>query len=632
MPTARVLKPPRITTKEGYGAHAGETIRGNLGRSTTGQFTRVGGPSSDAPPRFGKRPKQPKAARAGKKPAKPKLTDAQRQQARDEKKRASDLARATDRAENRQTILARMNIAPDGQAALGDLADGEQPRDPSAIERGGFVQAGLVERAQDGSYRMTASGRAAMAAAAAGDAGRAGAIISAARDRTGARTERTNAAATKRQAAQARRDQVAARRAKRAKQQKSSSEQDATVKSFTVYKDHTGAHRWLARTTTAYRDRDQEIISSDALDQDSQRMTATKSFGPLRYWHVGAPDPLDVQAPWGPGLDIGDCDYSTLIGRTRVESGTFRDRRVAQTIAQQAERYELSPGFFHPLDQPDSGGIYHAIRTFERSIVPVKYGRAANLFTGLAVKEHRMDIAEMEKRFKAAIDDLGLTKDQALAFGQQLVQTEKDAAAQGIAFKSDDSEPDYPDVVINGVTYKAAPPAAAAPMDAEDDPALGGDSGVDEAAEGEPPMDGQDMSGDYLGDMSWDEFAAKLGELLAPVLKMQDMMKAMGDMHGELKTMYGGVAQKDDSRAAELIALKAQMSDLASKIAQIEGDQPSVILPDEVEAALKSAGPAKPATPENPAKQEALSDPNRPLAWLGMQTFPELYNQNGDAS
>ncbi len=93
--------------------------------------------------------------------------------------------------------------------------------------------------------------------------------------------------------------------------------------------------------------------------------------------------------------------------------------------------------------------------------------------------------------------------------------------------------------------------------------------------------------------------------------------------------MYGGVAQKDDARSQELVTLKAQYADLAAKIAQIEGDQPNTILPDEVAAALKSAGPSAPAQPDDPAKQAALNDPARPFAWLGMQTFPELY-QNGE--
>jgi hypothetical protein len=90
--------------------------------------------------------------------------------------------------------------------------------------------------------------------------------------------------------------------------------EDWREKSFAVFKDHTGRHRWLARTTTAYEDRDKEIIEAAALDADSQRMTEHKQFGPLRYWHVGQPDPFDTDRPWGPGLDIGDCDYSSLIG------------------------------------------------------------------------------------------------------------------------------------------------------------------------------------------------------------------------------------------------------------------------------------------------------------------------------
>ncbi len=410
------------------------------------------------------------------------------------------------------------------------------------------------------------------------------------------------------------------------------------TKSFIVYKDHAGNPRWLARTTTAYRDRDQEIISSDALDQDSQRMTAHKAFGPLRYWHVGQPDPLNVQTPWGPGLDIGDCDYSVLIGRTRVESGTFSDPAIAQKVASQADRYELSPGFFHPLDQPDDGGVFHAIRTFERSIVPTAHGRASNLFTGLAVKEQRMELDEMEKRFKTAIADLGLNAEQATALGAQLVQTEKDATAQGIAFKSDGQRPYTGDVrsamgepqpvyvaadgtqgmIISGLFTPLALKAAPMPPMVEGSPEEEAAESPEEEAAEPDAMDAQ-PEGDYIGDMSVDDFKAMLAELLAPVLKMQDMVKAVGDMHGELKGMYGGVAQKDDASLAEVTA----------KIAQIEGDQPNTILPDEVAAALKSAGPAKPAKPENPAITTAINDPARPFAWLGMQTFPELY-QNGE--
>ena len=236
-----------------------------------------------------------------------------------------------------------------------------------------------------------------------------------------------------------------------------------------------------------------------------------------------------------------------------------------------------------------------------------------------------MDIAEMERRFKAAITDLGLDTAQAAALGAQLVATEKSAAAQGIAFKSDDDTP--PDVIINGVTYKAFPPKAASPPPDGSPMMADEENAAEDAAEGGIEEPGEAApEGDYIGDMSWAEFAAKLGELLAPVLKMQEMVKTLGDAHGELKTMYGGAATK---AASDLTALKAQYADLAAKIATIEGDQPAVVLPDDVAEAMKSAGPAKPATPATPLT-EAINDPARPWAGWAAHTFPELYQTTGE--
>lgn len=502
--------------------------------------------------------RQQQPAGRGRKPAK---TEAQRQSELQAHRTQRDQERQAQHTQNRADVFRKMNIAPDGQAALEALRRGEQP-DPQAIARGGFVDAGLVEQAADGSYRMTPAGRALMSSAESGDAGRVGDTISSSRDRLSQRRARQAEQARRRQEAQQRRvartssssggskqkeppkpkpmsaaqrrrlqraqqriadtvqrvrerrttkaqtdeeramfakmggggkggssgggagwkkgpdgkrhpnatqvdamqakldadkakldknppkDRVALMRARaqirerqeriddhkeraehaidkldhglrdkrneiiqRQRRVKPGTEEqrylssylneiDAAIqgnkrkrreiaaagKSFTVYKDHTGAHRWLARSTTAYRDRDREILSTDALDRDSQRMTATKQFGPLRWWHVGLPDPFDPVQPWGPGLDLGDCDFSIQIGRTRVESGTFKSEAIGRRIAATADQYELSPGFFHPVDEPAPDGVFAQIRTFERSLVPTRYGRASNLFTGLTVK------------------------------------------------------------------------------------------------------------------------------------------------------------------------------------------------------------------------------------------------------
>jgi hypothetical protein len=348
-------------------------------------------------------------------------------------------------------------------------------------------------------------------------------------------------------------------------------------KALLVYKSADGTPRWLARSTTAYRDRDGEILSTAALDADSQRMTATAQYGPLRWWHVGWPNPDAPGAPWGPGLDLGTCDFSMQIGRTRVESGAFKSAALAAAVARVADALELSPGFFHPPTQPDAGGVFTTIRTFERSLVPARVARASNLFTGLTVKETRMDISEVERRFKAAITELGLDANQAAALGQQLVAADKAAQAAGIAFKSQDApEPTVytgpdgaPGIIQDGrfVALKAAvpPPPPEAPAATK---APGDEMGEDPVTEDSPEDLAQDA--DYLGDMTVADFEAMLQQALAPLIKGLDIAGKLGGHVEELKGMMSGVATKEAGLASEVAALKTQVAELA-------GDAPRVL-------------------------------------------------------
>ena len=182
-----------------------------------------------------------------------------------------------------------------------------------------------------------------------------------------------------------------------------------------------------------------------------------------------------------------------------------------------------------------------------------------------------MDMDEMERRFKAAITELGLSPAQASELGAQLTATEKAAAAQGIAFKSSTAPEE---ITLNGQTYtlKAAPP----PVDVVDEEAMAADLTPGEPEGDEPSAE---TEGEFVGDMTPEAFFARLAEALAPVLKMQDMLKSMGDMHGELKGMLGGIATKDASRVEELMTLKAQQTDLTKRIVIIEGNHGSGRLP-----------------------------------------------------
>lgn len=553
-------------------------------------------------------------------------SDEQKQRAAQEKKQHTALNTAK-----------QVGLAPHGVAALRAAADGTGYTATDANDGNSFAKAaneliasGLLNDIGD-TLEATDQGRRALSALERGDVRGYQAALQDAKARMAREGAAKQRATATQNAADQRKQDAADKKAQPKPTIAPKADQPIGQRRLTVFKDSSGQQRWLARTTTAYADRDNEIISADALDRDSQRMMASKQFGPLRWWHVGTPDPLSDSAPWGMGLDLGDCDYSALIGRTRVESGTFKSAAIAEAVARIADRLEMSPGFFHPLDQP-AGGVFTDIRTFERSLVPTRFGRASNRFTGFTTKEQHMDLTEMEKRFKAAITELQLSPEQAQALGAQLVATEKAAQAQGIAFKS---EPTPDEITINGVIYtvKAAPPIppTADPVIAETK--APGDLPPDDAPldDGDTPaMEAQEES-DVIGNLSQAEFETMLGDMLtnalAPLVKALDIAGKMGSHMDELKSMMGGVAQKDDSRSQELTALKSQLAQLATKIAAVEGSQPATILPDDVAAALKSTGPAAPA---QPGAVVVPNDPNRPFAGLAAQTFPELYySENG---
>jgi len=148
-------------------------------------------------------------------------------------------------------------------------------------------------------------------------------------------------------------------------------EPDALDHPVSVFKDSDGKLRWLLISSNAFRDRDHEIVSTKALANDVERSDASGAYGPLRWWHFK-------------GAELGDCDYRALFGRMLVESGTFRDDRVAEKIKEKSHNLRVSIGFTHPANEPDANGVFHNITVFERSLVPV--GRAANDYTLLTVK------------------------------------------------------------------------------------------------------------------------------------------------------------------------------------------------------------------------------------------------------
>lgn len=204
-----------------YAAGAGQTIVGNLGRDAHGHWVRVGADGTpiartsatvtrevvaDARRQARQMPKgTPKGKGKGKKPANPKLTAAEKQSARD----------AT-HAANRDKVMAQLHVDGDVQASLLKLANGGQPDG----DVGGVVDAGLAVRDSQGQYRLTPQGRALLAAANAGDAGRARDALSLGKDRVAA-------AGVRAQHAQTAKEKAAQKEQERAQRQKELAQRDA---------------------------------------------------------------------------------------------------------------------------------------------------------------------------------------------------------------------------------------------------------------------------------------------------------------------------------------------------------------------------------------------------------------------
>jgi len=509
--------------------------------------------------------KKPGKGRKPRKPAKPKKVA----QTPDEKR----AARTQEQAANREQVMRALNIAPDGQQALEALRAGAQP-DPQAIARGGFEAAGLVERATDGSYRLSASGRAALSAANSGDLGRTGDIISSARDRATARGERATAAEGRKRQSQAKREQAAQLRAKRLARRTSKQ----SAKSFTVFKDASGNMRWVAQSSTAYQDRDKEIVSTKALADDCAFADKTGSYGPLRWWHCA-------------GLDLGDCDFNAMHGRILIESGTFRSPQIAQKVAAAADSLEISLGFLHLPTEPDASGVFHHIRRFERSLVP--RGKAANRFTAFRVKETvRMDATKV-----AALKTLGFSDSDITELEARATATEKAADDQQTAYKADEAEIELPDMVINGITYKAFPPKA-------DEPVV--EAVVEEQAIDDMPIEEEaDTGGMTLSPEDLSAIGEAVGAALqagiAQIMGALDLEKKVaGHVQGLLAPYTATKDATDAARAEQIAALQTSLKATQDQLNELLGLQPEV-------APRASAAPASVLNPFNPADAALLA-------------------------
>lgn len=334
---------------------------------------------------------------------------------------------------------------------------------------------------------------------------------------------------------------------------------------FLTFKDARGADRWLSITTTAYEDRDAEIITTKGIAFAVGYGDATGERGTLRYWHV-------------PGLDLGACDYQAQGGpggRWLIESGTFygpQEAAVGRAMA--LKGWHMSPGFLHPQGEPYAAevggrrvGLFDHPMLFERS--PTPPGRASNLFGRISVKETRMN---EEKR--AALKELVGGDDKLMAdLLSRIEQTDKAAQTAGVAFKD---APEWAMQLVGLIeqqgarlaaleaTQKAAPPAEdpaiadmamaaedeASPADAEED-----------AAEGEDNL------------LSQGEIQAIADAVAATLMgKIEELSGRMAAVDEELK---GRGYQRMKEFPAALDTLTATVKSIEATVKALNGDAPA---------------------------------------------------------
>lgn len=317
---------------------------------------------------------------------------------------------------------------------------------------------------------------------------------------------------------------------------------------FMVTKGADGKLRWVLISTSTFEDRDGEVVSQKAQDEDTDYLNSTGDFGPLRYWHIGQPKQLkenDYKSVIaGPGVDIGDCDFSAMHGKLRIESGTFRDEEIGASIKAMAGEFDVSIGFSHPATEPDKRGIFSHTHTFERSLIPLAVAKGSNLFTAVPYvgKDYTMNIKERVDEFLSRFG----------AKGESVLSTTLDTAEK-METEGVDAGIRHKEGEANAVPPAGTPPEAPSPS--------------------------------VVGDMTPDEFKAWFGKEFGGLLGLESKMRgiveeAFGTRKKEADEIATALKESQAKDAEILTALKAvttSQEENGKRLAALEGDLPRAL-------------------------------------------------------
>lgn len=380
-------------------------------------------------------------------------------------------------------------------------------------------------------------------------------------------------------------------------------ERQPITKAFRTYKDATGVEHWACITTSAYEDRDQEIITRKGLAYATTYGQATGNLGTLNYWHTP--------------LILGDCTFQALSddGMFLIEAGTFRSKAAAELGKRlTAKGWRMSPGFLRPATEPYRAvikgrvvGLYDHPHIFERS--PCPPNRASNLYSPFIAKEATMT-EEQYRVLKAIAPDLADT-----LLGQ--VQTQKAAAEQaGAVFKSTPDPTPQPESLpiyeLDGSLYttkegrlvalKAMAPAIGTAK-ADMPPPEMVEAGATEMDDGMADEGLETESGLTLSDA---DIAAVAQAVIGLITPMFDIQKQIG----ELKSALGGVMSGTPATKQIQQQIPPGWQGQIPAALQVAPPQPQAVIP----------APQPAAPPAIVEKQASTPDFNALLANLAALT------------
>lgn len=201
-----------------------------------------------------------------------------------------------------------------------------------------------------------------------------------------------------------------------------------------IFKDVNNKYRWIGVTASNHLDRDHEYIAAKALIADVERSNQSRVYGPLRWWHEGVPDAQSAEMPWGPGIDLGECDYAAIYREGEhvmlIESGTFFDERIGAHLGKAQDNYAFSIGFFSKGINAERA--HEWIFRIERSLAPKS--AVSNRLTWFNVKKDN-NIMDEQKR-EELLNLLGGDAELVNAIEQKARETAEKAKALKLGTKT----------------------------------------------------------------------------------------------------------------------------------------------------------------------------------------------------